>query len=380
MELSAEDALRLNVLLANPLQAVRIDESSMNVYALSEQGEARISLNPRGRDDQYLKKVRELFSSQVLGSPGGYPIFLRRWTRMGQARDNTLEQLLLLGEPEAIVAVVHARGLTDEIARRAWWAMPVADNARRMLERESIVKGRMGSELARYLIEFLPFETEHQAMVETVRLVLQPGLVDAELRDKLWRQAKRKNSYFIGFMDALPDSLPEAGSARADAERVQQQLQVLVVAGNPIARQLCRCVSEPGQVYLKTAEAVLKKPANQDIVVEFLKSVQNYFSGVCPNNDPAADLDTIISDADALLDVPGVCPTTIAVQDVLSAVPKCRQDVKAMLALSWVGELLVNTIFARTDAIGSLMRKKIEPVTTPIQAQFDQLLKSSEDK
>ena len=374
MELSAEDALRLNVLLANQLQAVRIDESSMNVYALSEQGEARVSLNPSGRDDQYLKKVRELLSSQVLGSPGGYPIFLRRWTRMGQARDDTLEQLLLLGEPEAVVAVVHAHGLTDEIARRAWWAMPVADNARRMLERECIVEGRMGPELAEYLIEFLPFETEHRAMVETVRLVLQPGLVDSELRDKLWRQAKRKNSFFVGFMDALPDNLPEAGRARIDAGQVQQQLQTLAQAGNPVARQLCRCVSEAGQVYLKTAETVMKKPTNQDVVVEFLKSVQRYFSSVCPNNDPSADMDTIVSDAEALLDVPAVCPTTTAVQEVLSAVPECRQDVKAMLALSWVCEPLVNPIFARTDAIGSVMRKKIEPVTTPIQHQFDQLL------
>ena len=86
MELSSEDSLRLNVLLANRPLAIRIDESSMTVFALSEQGEASVKLNPRGRDDQYLKKVRELLSSQILGSPGGYPIFLRRWTRMGQAR------------------------------------------------------------------------------------------------------------------------------------------------------------------------------------------------------------------------------------------------------------------------------------------------------
>jgi len=373
MELSAEDALRLNVLLANPLQAVRIDESSMTVHALSEQGEASVKLNPRGRDDQYLKKVRELLSSQVLGSPGGYPVFLRRWTRMGQARDHSLEQLLLLGEPEAVVAVVHAAGLSDEIARRAWWAMPVADNARRMLERECVVNGSMGPVLAEYLIEFLPFETEHRAMIETVRLVLQPGLIDADMRDKLWRQAKRRNSYYIGFIDAIPDELPEAGRARADAETVHQRLQPLVDSGNPVAQQLCRCLSERGQGVLATAEAVMKKPTNQDVVVEFLKSVQRYFSGVCPNSDPGADMQTIVADAQALLDVPAVCPTTTAVQQVLAALPDYREDIAAILALSWVGEPLVNPIFARTDAIGSVMRKKIEPVTMLVQQQFDQL-------
>ena len=373
MELSAEDALRLNVLLANPLQALRIDESSMTVHALSHQGEASVRLNPRGRDEQYLKTVRELLSSHVLGSPGGYPIFLRRWTRMGQARDDSLEQLLLLGEPEAVVSVVHAAGLTDEIARRAWWAMPVADNARRMLERECVVQGSMGRILAEFLIEYLPFETEHRAMIETVRLVLQPRLVDAAMRDKLWRQAKRRNSFYVGFMDAVPDDIPEAGAARADAQAVHDKLRALVESGNPVARQLCRCLDAQGQVFLATAGIAMQKPTNQDVVVELLKSLQRYFSSVCPNSDAAADMDTIVTDAEVLLDVPAHCPTTTAVQEVLAATPECRADVKAMLALAWVGEPVVNPIFARTDAIGSVMRKKIEPVTSLVQAQLDQL-------
>jgi len=373
MELSAEDALRLNVLLANELQAIRIDESQMVVHALSPQGEASVRLNPQGRDDQYLKKVREMLSSQVLGSPGGYPVFLRRWTRMGQARDDSLEQLLLLGEPEAVVAVVHASGLSDEIARRAWWAMPVADNARRMLERECVVKGAMGPELAEYLIEYLPFETEHKAMIETIRLVLQPGLISRELRDKLWRSAKRRNSYYVGFMAACPDDLPEPAAPRADWPQVSDALEPLVQAGNPVAKQLCRCLGAQGQAFLATAETAMAKPTNQDVVVEFLKSLQRYFSPVCPNADSAADMETLVSDAEALLDVPAVCATTTAVQEVLAKLPEHRADVRAMMALGWVGEFLVNPIFARTDSIGSVMRKKIVPVTGPIQQQLSQL-------
>ncbi len=373
IELSAEDSLRLNVLLANPLQAVRIDESSMTVYALSDAGEASVTLNPQGRDEQYLKKVRELLSSQVLGSPGGYPIFLRRWTRMGQARDDSLEQLLLLGEPEAIVAVVHASGLDNEIARRAWWAMPVADNARRMLERNSVVSGSMGTVLAEYLVDYLPFETEHRAMMETVRLVLQPGLIADELRDKLWRSAKRKNSYYIGFMDALPDALPDTGKPRHDWQELRERLKLHLDEGNPVAAQLCRCLSECGQAFLETAEAAMNKPVNQDVVVELLKSIQSYFRSVCPNSDPGADIDTIISDAETLLHVPPVCETTTAVQNVLKVVPEYRDEVKAMMTLAWIGEPLVNPIFARSDAIGSVMRKKIEPLMTPIQQQLARL-------
>jgi len=373
MELSAEDALRLNVLLANELEAVRIDESQMVVHALSTAGEACVRLNPRGRDDQYLKKVRELLSSQVLGSPGGYPVFLRRWTRMGQARDDSLEQLLLLGEPEAVVAVVHANGLTDEIARRAWWAMPVADNARRMLEHACVVGGKLGRELAEFLVEYLPFETEHKAMIETIRLVLQPGLITDELRDQLWRSARRKNSYYVGFMDACPDNLPEAEKPRADWQQVSGTLAPLVEAGNAVAKQLCRCLGAQGQAFLATAEAAMAKPTNQDVVVEFLQSLHRYFSPVCPHIDSAADMETIVSDAEALLDVPPVCPTTTAVYEVLEKLPGHSADIRAMMALGWVGEPLVNPIFARTDSIGSVMRKKIIPVTGPIQAQFSQL-------
>jgi len=373
MELSAEDALRLNVLLANELEAVRIDESQMVVHALSTGGEASVRLNPQGRDDQYLKKVRELLSSQVLGSPGGYPVFLRRWTRMGQARDDSLAQLLLLGEPEAVVAVVHASGLTDEIARRAWWAMPVADNARRMLEHACVVSGSLGQELAEFLVEYLPFETEHKAMIETIRLVLQPGLITDALRDKLWRSAKRKNSYYVGFMDACPDDLPESASSRADWQQVSDTLAPLVEADNAVAKQLCRCLSAQGQAFLATAEAAMAKPTNQDVVVEILQSIHHYFSPVCPHIDSAADMDTIVSDAEALLDVPPVCPTTTAVYEVLEKLPGHSADVRAMMALGWVGEPLVNPIFARTDSIGSVMRKKIIPVTRPIQEQFSQL-------
>jgi hypothetical protein len=373
-DLSAEDSLRLNVLLANPLQAVRIDESSMTVHALSEQGEASVKLNPRGRDDQYLKRVRELLSSQVLGSPGGYPVFLRRWTRMGQARDNSLEQLLLLGEPEAVVAVVHANGLTDEIARRAWWAMPVADNARRMLERGCVVGGEMGPVLAEYLVEYLPFETEHRAMLESVRLVLQPGLISDELRDKLWRSARRRTAYYVGFMQASPDALPLQTRARADFQPVRDALGDLLEAGNPVAAQLCRCLGEAGQAFLQTAEAVLNKPADQDVVVEFLRAVQGYFSPVCPGGAPGDDMRRIVDEAQALLDSASPdCPPAVA-QEVLAVLPEHRNDLRAMLALARVCESLVNPIFSRSDAIGSVMRKKIEPVTTPMREQIEQLL------
>jgi hypothetical protein len=165
MELSHEDSLRLNVLVKQDLRAVRIDESSMIVHALTGKGEARVQLNPNCRDDVYLRRIRELLSTHALGSPGGYPVYLKRWTRMGQMREQSLDSLLILGEPEAVIAVAHAAGLTEEVARRAWWIMPTAEVARKMLECANVANSELGRELAEFLIEFLPFEPESSDIV-----------------------------------------------------------------------------------------------------------------------------------------------------------------------------------------------------------------------
>ena len=167
MKLTAEDSLRLNVMMAQNPEAVRIDENHMRVFALTASSEARIDLNPDGRHDQYIRKVREFLSGYVFGSPGGYPVFISRWTRMGQIKDTNLKQLLMLGEPEAVLAVVHAQGLQPEVGHAAWWCMPESENARRMLEKEVIVNSDLGPVLAEHLFEHLAFETEPQLMIES---------------------------------------------------------------------------------------------------------------------------------------------------------------------------------------------------------------------
>ena len=50
--------------------------------------------------------------------------------------------------------------------------------------------------------------------------------------------------------------------------------------------------------------------------------------------------------------------------------PELERLIRAMLILSCLNVKLVNPVFARTDAIGTMMRKKIQPITDPI---FEQL-------
>ena len=369
MALSAEDNLRLNVLLAQELHAVRIDESKMIVYALTSKGEAKIPLNAIGKDDPYIKEVKALFSTHVMGSPGGYPVYLKRWTRMGQARDESLAQLLLLGEPEAIVAAVHAPGLTDEMAARAWWAMPTAENARRMLEKQAVVEGDTGKVLAEFLLEFLPFEEEQSDMIESVRLVLQPGLISQQEKEKLWNKTKSKRSFYVGFLHASADDLPVEVTAHADHEAIKAKLAVLIEKENPYALMLEKVLSEKGQAFIETVENAIKKPGNQDVVVSLLEAVAKYFESIIPDEFTEDDIEIICVEANTLC-----CGNNEGLNEVVSAFDdsdtKVQDYLCAMTVMACLSVKLVNPIFARTDAIGTVMRKKIKPVVDPILEQL----------
>ncbi|MDH5710544.1 MAG: sulfur reduction protein DsrS [Gammaproteobacteria bacterium] len=371
MELSAEDNLRLNVLLAQKLQAVRIDESKMIVHALTDRGEAKVVLNPNCKDEKYLKEVKALFSTHVMGSPGGYPVFLKRWTRMGQARDESLQQLLLLGESEAIVAAVHAPGLTDELAARAWWAMPTAENARRMLEKQAVVQGETGAVLAGFLIEFLPFEEDPHVMIESVRLVLQPGLISEEEKQKLWAKAKTKRNLYVGFMHALPDELPMDSMAHASFESVEKKIQSLVNEGNPYAIMLSRILGNKGQAFIRTAEAALKKPSNQQVVESLLNAIAFYFDAIRPVSYTADNIEVICNEAGCIC----AAQKDEALNSVLVIVPEMKEMIQSMLILSCLSVKLLNPVFSQTDAIGSGMRKKIQHIIDPIIDQLHILAK-----
>ncbi len=377
MNLSPEDSLRLNVLLKQDLQAVRIDESKMVVFAITSNGEASVALNPNCRDEPYLKQVRELFSSEVLGSPGGYPVYLKRWTRMGQARENdSLHSLLKLGEPEAVVAVVHAPGLTAELARLAWWAMPEAENARCMLASPQVAAADIGRELAEFLIEYLPFETEPEAIFNSVRLVLQPGLVDEAVRQKLWQRATRKGSFYVGFLQAMPDDLPEIAAAHSDYAAVTSALSPLLKNGNVVAKQLCRVMSPAGQAFLKTVINAMEKLADEAAAVALFEVMGGYFRTALPVGIAGAaqggkNSETAVVFAQACVDNSDRCPPPIT--EVLRLLPEQHTHLSAMVALSFAGETLLDSFFSHSDTVGPLMRRKMTPWTAPMMEQIQRL-------
>lgn len=370
MALSSEDTLRLNVLLHNGVDAIRIDESRMVVLALREDTESRITLRPNCKAEQYLRQVREFLSGHVLGSPGGYPVFLTRWTRMGQARDRHLGDLLKLGEPEAVVAAANAPGLSNELAHRAWWAEPTPDIARRMLSAPDVVAGDMGKVLARYLAEHLAFETEARVIIDTVRLVLQPGLIDTATCERLWRMGRRRSACRIGFLQAIPDELPEPAPARADLAKYEPVLARLADAGNMVAAALLKTLRDRGQGFLHHAEAALRRPENQDVVVALLNAIGSYFGAARRHESGTRDIDTVIGETTRACDAAEHGGSDAALTALLRAAPGLRTEIEALLVLARASDLWVTPLFARTTAEGTLMRRKLEPVTAPLFARI----------
>ncbi len=365
MDLSSEDSLRINVLLANRPKAIRIHESSMTLYGLTDNGEASVKLNPNCRDEQYVKRVKEVLSSHISGSPGGYPVFIQRWTRMGQMRDDSLEQLLLLGEPEAVVATVCAAGLTDELARRAWWAMEDAENARRMLEHESVVRGSMGPVLADYLIEHLPFETEPEKMIETVRLVLQPGLTTEKTREELWKKGIRKGAYHVGFILTIPDELPIQAGAHQLYDELNEDLLKLANNGNQAAAFISKLLSDKGQTFLEALKIILKKPANQEVVNTALDAVRDYFEPLRPEGNPDQTLEELTLEARQHIRQSGH-----ELADIVKIHEKMQEILHSARIMSGMGYGVLRPVFHDTSAIGSLMRRKLEPVFKPLHEQI----------
>lgn len=327
IELTPEDALRLNVLLAGEVQAIRIDEGARLLYGLTERGEARVPLHPSGRVDRYFLRVREVLGGHALNSPGGYPVHLRHWMRMGQSSSNNLEALLKIGEPEAVMAVAWAPGLTDELARRAWWAWPTMEVARVMLAHPAVRTGAMGKVLADYLIEHLPFEEDPVAAMNSVRAVTAAGLLNPAMREQLWLKGKRRPHYLIGFIESLPDDLPPE-PPRDLPEGLPTEL--------PAARMLARCFSGAGQSYLKVVELALEKPLAHETVYLLFDLLGAYFAD--GRDAPAA----------------------------LTGLPELAAEAQALAVLSRLSNADAEPILTRTTAVGPLMRRHLEPLFAPL--------------
>jgi hypothetical protein len=114
---------------------------------------------------------------------------------------------------------------------------------------------------------------------------------------------------------------------------------------------------------------VLNKPANQDVVVSLLHAIAGYFGPLRSGTGKHEYMAEIFTEADAM--IAGGRKVKDPLGEILSAAPGQDNLIRAMIVLSMVAEPVVNPVFSRTDAIGTVMRKKLQPVFGPIQRQLD---------
>ncbi len=381
MPLSNEDSLRLNVLLAQKVRAIRIDEGKLIVYALTDKGEAKIQLNPTIRNEKYIKEVKDFLSTKALGAPGGFPMFISRWNRMGDLRNSSLDKLLLLGEEEAVTAVVNNKEITPDIASNAWWAVQSADNARSMLVNKQIVQSPIGKEFATFLIEFLPFEEDPLSMLISARLVLQEGLISEAEKLSLWKKAKSKNTLYVAFLESCPNHMPEKQAEHASFEETQVALAELLSKKNPYAVILNKLFSVQGQTFLKTAESAFKRVPNYDIAGALLESIRHYLYVDIPeagqsvqqhelalalNGEPQTDIDDLNQLVEAIFSEHKPTPCSAELLAIRTALPELENQLKALLFLARSSQTLLAPTIASSTAVGSLMRKKLKPVFEPV--------------
>lgn len=365
IQLTNEDHLRLNVLMAQA-EAVRIDESSMRVSGLIGGEDRQVQLHPNCPDYRYLQGVRHLLAEIVLGQPWGFPTFIHRWTRtgtLGSVRDQ--RALLKLGEPEAVKALAASVDLVPELYGLVWWAQPSADIARTLLAQTEGMTDELGRELATFLVEHLPFETDATAEMEAVSQVLAPGLLEENTLRALWQRRERKPQYRVGFLRAAADRLLDPEPAHPVLESLHEPLCEQRRAGNAIAGSLHRLLDSPGQTFLREAGRALVSPGDQDIFSAAVNSLGAFVDlPVCP---PERDLDSLLAAAREKQ------RTEPDAQALLALDPALEPKIFALLVLGGVSERLFYHLFSRTTATGSLLRRKLGPLTEPIRHQIAEL-------
>ena len=199
-------------------------------------------------------------------------------------------------------------------------------------------------------------------MMDSVYLVLQPGLLGNEARSELWKKTRRKMTFAVGFLAAGPDAIPEIYPEHPLQADQRELLASLAGKDNQVAAILLQAFSAPGQGWLKTFSNILEKPANQDVVNRTLDAASHLFSKARPEGKVDMTLEELVEEANSW--------AMEQSEELRSFYP----HLVALRVLSGLGYGVVRPVFSKTDAIGSLMRRKLQPITEPLLDQVNVLM------
>ena len=108
-------------------------------------------------------------------------------------------------------------------------------------------------------------------------------------------------------------------------------------------------------------------------MVELMHALENYAADLPLDEYKNTDIDAIVRGVEVLTGAEPVAGVHESLQQLIDAWSGGLRYIRAMLVLALLGEKVLNPIFSRTDAIGSVMRKKLKPVTEPLHQQIDVL-------
>ncbi|SMN11104.1 DsrS [uncultured Candidatus Thioglobus sp.] len=336
--LSPENTLKLNVLIATCV-AIRVDVYKLVVVGLTaDKKEQTLTLDPADDGFEAIKAVQKMLVTKVLGSMGGYPSYLKRWSRMGQVESSNLKSLLKIGNIEAVVAVANSQNLNSEVLDLVWWCATNTDQqaeiGRFLLTRDFVIQHPVGQQIADYLLEFLPFTDDPSQLIDTTNLLLQEGLISQVAKDRLWKQGQRKTAFLVGFIERLQGQLPNNDG---------------IIALNSNGKELALVNSEQGQILLKTISQILKKINQEHVLYRTLEVLGAYLKH--PMIQPLADIQQL----------------QIQAQQICENLGLTDEKIQARLLLSGVSEQLVVSTISAHSLAGSAIRKKLSHVLNPIQ-------------
>ena len=108
------------------------------------------------------------------------------------------------------------------------------------------------------------------------------------------------------------------------------------------------------------------------MVVSLLHAISAYSSTIHPAGACGNDIKEILGTAGKIVaEQDGDEHKHSGIRRLMALVPEYSGKVEAMLAMSMIDEPVVNPVFSRTDAVGSVMRKKLKPVSDPILGLID---------
>jgi hypothetical protein len=150
----------------------------------------------------------------------------------------------------------------------------------------------------------------------------------------------------------------------------------LITNNNTYALHLCELLSADGQKWLYVLKESLRKPVDQDVVIALFLFIADNFSIPFPERLGVREIQLACDRSDQLCSCENKNENTPEeLQQVLSALDESNLPLlNATLMLAQLGEDTLTPIFAGNDSVGSVMRRKLEPLTTPILERVEVLM------